>query len=197
MIIISILIISVKVRFGVVKDLGNGNYSVQICPVIAGTYNLEVRYMGAVGASGGALKYFGLNVGSAPFSVIVKNGNPLGLTCTVTELQKKVNVSVPTHFIVTARDSYYNLILDRKVNITLTVNGISASNLTVFDFKNGSYYVQYTPTQSGENNLVVKLNNMNVINSPLKNVAADVISVPNYAYIVGQNLYHGKKKLTL
>ena len=174
-----------------VTDLGNGNYTVKICPIIAGNYALEVRYMGTVGSSGGDYKYFGLNVGTAPFSVVVVSSPPLGATSSVAGYETAVNVTVPTHLIVTVRDPYYNIALNSKVNITVLINGLPAKNMSIFNFQNGSYYVQYTPSESGVNDVLVKVNNQNLIGGHYKTIAADVFSVVKYTYVVGSNLFHG------
>ena len=44
-----------------------------------------------------------------------------------------VAVGFPTHFVVTARDAYDNVLVHRKYNVTVIVDGQAGSNVTVFD----------------------------------------------------------------
>ena len=179
-------------RYGLATDLGNGNYSAEICPIKSGAYLLEVRYLGPNDNRGKDMKYFGLSVGTAPFSVLVASSIASGLNSHVDHLDRKVNATFPSHFLVTVKDKYDNIVVNSNVSISLSINHNPAINVTILNYHNGTYFIQYVPIESGVSNLVVKINNMHVIGSPFEVNVSDVVSDVSNTYAIGPNLYHGE-----
>ena len=116
----------------------------------------------------------------------------MGMTSTVSGLASIVNSTSSTVFSVTVRDAYYNIVLNSISNVTMTINGILPSNFSVFNFYNGTYYVQYTPILSGVSALVVYVNNMTVFGSPFYVTVLDTFVHLPYTRVSGTNLHHGK-----
>eukprot|EP01037_Dinobryon_pediforme_P048568 gene48568-63758_t len=89
------------VRYGSVSGLGNGNYSIRVCPVIAGTYEIQVL-LGGSGVSNqpnrimdpvmsymtpsGRGTYLGQYVAHAPYAMYVEHTRPSVITSTVAGL---------------------------------------------------------------------------------------------------------------
>ena len=71
------------------------------------------------------------------------------------------------------------------------MDGQAGSNVTVFDFHNGSYYVEYTPIQSG-NIGTVKVDGASIYKSPFSSVTSvDTTAYPKSTYAVGPGLHVG------
>ena len=185
--------IYLNVQYGLVDDLGNGNYSGEICPIKSGAYLLEVRYLGPNDNRGKDTKYFGVSVGSAPFSVLVAPSNASGQRSHVDHLNRNINATFPSHFLVTVKDHYDNLVVKSDFNITLTINHNPAINVTIINYHNGTCYVQYVPIESGISSLEIEINQKPVIGSPFEVHVFDVVSDVSNTYAIGPNLYHGKK----
>lgn len=192
-------------QLGVVTDLNNGNYTVSIRPTIAGFFNLEVNFLHGPEGKGDVryaqdayvqsqgAEYYGLSVGSSPFRVKVSNSIPEGITSTVSGLASIVNSTSSTVFSVTVRDAYYNVVLNGVSNVTVTIDGVLPSNFSVFNFNNGTYYVQYTPILSGVSELIVYVNNMTAFGTPFYVTVLDTFVHLRYTRVAGTNLHHGKK----
>jgi hypothetical protein len=134
----------------------------------------------------------GQNVGSSPFTVYVLNTVAHGLTSTAMGPGvTAVNVSYPTFHTVTVRDVYSNIALNVVNVVTMLVNGVGGFRVSVFDFKNGSYYVQYTPVISGSTLVSVMVNGQPIFGSPFSVYSDDVSSDANTTYAIGPNLYLG------
>lgn len=145
-----------------------------------------------VGIVGQDLMSEGQNVGSSPFTVYVLNTVARGLTSTaVGPGVTAVNVSYPAFYTVTVSDVYNNIALNVVNVVTMLVDGAGGFRVSVFDFKNGSYYIQYTPVISGSTLVTVMVNGMPIFGSPFS-VYSDVVSSDaNTTYAIGPNLYLG------
>lgn len=197
------------IRYGTVVDLNNGNYSVQLCPVIAGTYEIHVLF-GGKGISNqpvqilspyyssrsvsGEGSYLGSYVGSSPFKMVVTHSVPSVITSTVFGPGLlNATVGVSSYFLLTVRDAYDNVVRQYPYmpNVTFRIDQSPGAFVYVWDYKNGSFLLQYTPLQSGNNFLSVFVNGFRIRYSPFIVPVADGGTSGKYSYAEGGGLKTG------
>jgi hypothetical protein len=197
------------VRFGLVSDLGNGNYFVRVCPVIAGTYEIHIL-LGGNGVSNqpnrimdpamsymlpsGMGSYLGQYVAFAPYAMYVRHTYPSVITSTV-KGPGLVNgtVGVPAYFLLTVRDPYDNVVRASpyRPNITFFIDETPAAFVSVWDYKNGSYLLEYIPTKAGNNSISVFVNGHRIRYSPFMVPIADGGTSGKYTFAEGVGIREG------
>jgi hypothetical protein len=192
------------VRQSDVVDLGNGNYTVRLCPVIAGYHEVHVL-LNAQGVSNmpqrildraisrtqamGRESYTGQYVDSSPYLAIVKNGKPNAFTSTAEgKGTHTASVGVAAEVIVTVRDAWDNVYLKNasyNLHVTASLLRSPTSNIGIWNFNNGSHKVTYFATKFGENVLSIYVNNFEVKGSPFTVNVIDGPASSNYSYADG------------
>jgi hypothetical protein len=174
------------VRNGLVIDRGDGNYTVQLCPVIAGVYEIHTL-LNSRGVSNQPFKvmskfhssslptgrgtYTGEYIGQGPYKAVVSHTVASGYTTTVEPLgAASAVVGVPSYFLVTVRDAYDNVLRTGypPVDVTASLDrSPGATNVKVYNYQNGSYLVTYTPSLSGDNPLSISVGGALVQSAPV------------------------------
>lgn len=197
------------VRYGIVSDLGNGNYSIRVCPVIAGTYEIQVL-LGGSGVSNqpnrimdpvmsymtpsGRGTYLGQYVAHAPYAMYVEHTRPSVITSTVAGLGLlNATVGIESFIVLTVRDPYDNVVRASpyKPTVTFAIDESPDAFVTVWDYKNGSYLLGYIPKKAGNNSLSVYVNGHRIRYSPFVVPVADGGSSGKYSYADGNGLREG------
>jgi hypothetical protein len=206
-----------RIDYGTVSDHGNGNYSLQICPKVAGIHELHVLLNG-LGVSNqpfqinnngisktmpsGKGTYTGQYVAQSPYRLIVSHSTPDATTSSAQGLGlSNATVGIPAYFVLTVRDTYYNLITNDQLSmqtndslrryepsITVSINQSPLSAIEVYSFSNGSFLIHYTPMKSSWNDLNVLVNGHHVAGSPFRVMVLDGQYSANYSYAVGRGL---------
>ena len=173
------------VRYGIVSDLQNGNYSVRLCPIIAGVYEVHLLLKGQ-GISNqpfrildtalsilqpmGRGTYYGQYIAQSPYTMTVTHTIASIITSTVEGdgLTANATVAIPSYFMLTVRDPYDNVLRDRYLVPTITMRLDKTPNapVSIWDYQNGSYLMQFTPTLAGTNILSVLINGYQILGSP-------------------------------
>ena len=199
------------VRYGVVTDLGNGNYSCLVCPIITGWYethillngkgvsnqpnrNMDKEVSKSIPLAKGS--YLGQYVANSPYSFIVSQSTSSALASNaVGPGIISGTAGVGTWFIVTVRDAWGNIL--RKNFPSCTVSAIlnrspsATATVVVWNFFNGSYYVRYTPDLAGNNSLSVYVDGVQIANSPFTVDVKDGKTTTQYSYAIGAGLHRG------
>jgi hypothetical protein len=197
------------IRYGVVKDLNNGTYSVTICPVIAGLYEVHVL-LNSKGISNqpfrildraaswldpmGKGSYTGQYVADSPYTLSVSHSTASAYTSTAVGVGLKgATVGIPVSFMVTVRDSWDNVLISQGLNVPLSVSLDRTPNATVsiWNYNNGSYNVEYIAIASGDNLVSIKISNAHIRNSPFTVPFLDGKSSEIYSYAIGKGLHVG------
>ena len=199
---------SVTIKFGVVTDHSNGNYTATICPTLTGVFEVQVLLNGD-GVSNqpytlsdkntnvytdnamGEGTYKGQYMGQSPYPLVVTAGDPAGMYSTVYGSGiVNATVGVPAYFTVTVRDSWANLVTASAVQVNISVYLPSSPYVValVSNLHNGSYYVTYTPTLTGAHPLHIIINGSEVANSPFTVYTLDGQINANYTRILGPSL---------
>ena len=196
---------SVTIKFGVVTDHGNGNYTATICPTLTGVFEVLILLNGD-GVSNqpytlsdkntdiytnnalGEGTYKGQYMDQSPYPLVVTAGDPAGMYSTLYG-SGIVNATVgePACFTVTVRDSWANLVTASAVQVNISVYLPSSPYVVahVSNLHNGSYYVTYTPTLTGAHPLHIIINGSEVANSPFTVYTIDGQISANYTRILG------------
>jgi hypothetical protein len=156
-------------RYGTVTDLKNGNYTVKVCPVIAGLHEIHIllnaygvsnqneRIMErvisgkAVDMGGGAFQ--GQYVHDSPYSLYVTSAvaNPKSCSAEGKGLVSAV-VGVPVAFMVTIRDSWDNVVKNVLTSqLTASILQTPGAVVNLWNYLNGSIQVEYTAKLAGIN----------------------------------------------
>jgi len=198
------------VRNGEVYDHQDGNYTVQICPVISGVYETHLM-LNSRGVSNqpykilaefhsrlepsGRGEYHGQYIADSPYSLVVSHTVASGITTTA-EGQGLTNatVGVPVSFMVTVRDPYDNVLRtsDPVVEVTAKLDRSPNSTVNIWDFGNGSYNVEYNPDVSGPNLVSVYVDGIQIQGSPFSVPFLDGRTSADYSFAVGQGLHSGR-----
>lgn len=198
------------VRDGIVFDLGNGNYTAKLCPVIAGWYEIHallngkgvsnqpvnvIGYQRSLGYKGfGTNTHLGQYIASSPYSLMVNHAMATGHTSSADGQGLRTStVGIPTNFIVTLRDPWDNVIRTRgsTANVSVTLPQSPSATVVVWDYKNGSFNVDYVPILAGQNLLVVKVNGVQIPGSPFTPLVTDGMTNVTYSYAQGPGLQVG------
>lgn len=204
------------IRYGVVYDMGGGNYTARICPVIAGWHELHVLF-NAIGVSNqpirvldraasrtdpymGGNTYSGQYVDLSPYSLIVNNGapNPFTSTADGPGLQSAI-VGIPQTILVTVRDSWDNVFKQQTYPCVVSAKldrSPLGSNITVFNFQNGSYQVKFIAQKSGINLISIFVNGRHIKDSPFTVNFTDGQASGIYSYALGPGLITGAAYVT-
>ena len=198
------------VRDAEVYDHGNGNYTVQVCPVIAGTHEIHVL-LNSRGVSNQAHKvlarfqserevsgqgqYHGQYVADSPYKLVVSHsvGSAFTSTATGAGLVAAV-VGVPVSFMVTVRDAYENVLRTRSpaVALTASLKRSPAAVVNIWDYQNGSYNVEYIPELVGPNLVSVFVDGAQIKDSPFTVPVLDGLTSAEHSFAVGQGLHSGR-----
>jgi hypothetical protein len=197
------------VRYGAVTDLENGNYSVRICPVIAGVHELHILLKGqgisnqrlrildehnSITESLGRGTYYGQYVATSPFTLNVRATKASIITTTAigTGLVNST-VGVPAYFKITVRDPFDNVLRSNahKPNITILLDRSPNAKVSVWDFYNGSYLLSYTAEKAGVNLVSVFINGFQMKDSPFSVPTLDGQTSANYSFAEGSGLVVG------
>jgi hypothetical protein len=198
------------VRDGDVVDLGDGQYTVQVCPVIAGVYEIHVLVNGR-GVSNqphrvlaydfsefeqsGRGRYYGQYVADSPYKLVVSHTVSSAITSTAIGpgLVSAV-VGVPVSFMVTVRDAFDNVL--RTTNppnvLTAKLNRSPQAVVNIWNYYNGSYNVEYIPVLSGPNLVSVYVDGVQIKDSPFTVPVMDGRTSATYSFAVGQGLHSGR-----
>lgn len=199
------------IRYGIVTDLGTGNYSVEICPVIAGVYEVHVLLNGngvsnqpiRVRDKWNSLKenwfgegsYRGQYVDGSPFPLIVSHSTAVAVTSTaVGPGLISATVGVTATFQVTVRDAWDNVLVPPVTAFQLVTSLLRSPSASVFtwDYGNGTYAVEYIPVYSGDNMLAITINGFHIKGSPYLITVYDGQASANYSYVAGPGLHVGQ-----
>jgi hypothetical protein len=197
------------VRYGVVVDRGNGNYSAAVCPVIAGVYEIHVLYRGfgvsnqpfrildkvnSYSTAMGRGSYQGQYVDKSPYALVV--GHTAASSYTSTAFGYGIAnavVGVPATFVVTVRDPWDNVLRSaaHAAVVTAVLDRSPTANVSVWSYQNGSFLVEYVALVSGPNPLTVKVNGGQIAGSPFLVAVTDDKTSSRYSYAQGSGLYVG------
>ena len=131
-------------------------------------------------------------VDQAPFAAFVTATTSSGYTSTAEGPGLgTVAIGYPTSFLVTLRDPYGNLVDATSPSITMRVNGETPSGFSLRNLNNGSYLLRYTPTQTGDIVIHVKIDGRFISGSPFTARGVDTTAVPLNTYAVGPGLLTG------
>ena len=199
------------VRDGSVYDHSNGTYTAQICPVIAGIHEVHVLLNGR-GVSNqhfqilnmaqsiqqplGAGTYFGEYIANSPYYLVVSHTKASAFTSTAEGkgLVSSQVVGIPTSFMVTVRDPFYNVLRTSSpsVSVTATLDRSPSVVIPIWDYRNGSFELEYTPLLAGLNTVSVYIDGSLMRHSPFSFNVSDGRTSANYSFAVGRGLYMGR-----
>jgi hypothetical protein len=200
----------VVMRLGTITDLNNGNYTVQICPVISGVHEIHVL-LGGRGISNqpfrvldpwlsrkeitmGQGSYYGQYIGSSPQKMIVHHSTASVITTTaVGDGLEHATVGITSYFMITVRDVFDNVLRDQlfKPTVTLGLDYSPSAKTFVWDYQNGSYLLEYIPELTGENLISVYINGFQMLLSPFHVPTIDGKTTTQYTYAIGPGLIKG------
>ena len=197
------------VRYGTIYDNKDGTYSAQICPVIAGKYEIHVL-LNADGTSNQNYRRLdrefsfsstlaatdssssGQYVASSPYHLDVAANTPNAFTSTATGAGlTNCIVGLRAYYLVTVRDSWNNVCLE-TTSVTMKLQRTPNSIYRVTDYKNGSYGVHYIANATGINLLEVFVDNIHIDGSPFKLDAVNGEVSEVYSIASGRGLEHGE-----
>ena len=197
------------VRYGTIYDNEDGTYSAQVCPVIAGKYEIHVL-LNAVGTSNQNYRRLdrefsfsntlaaadssssGQYVASSPYHLDVAPNTPSAFASTAvgTGLSNCI-VGIRAYFMVTVRDSWNNVCLD-ATSVTMKLQRTPYSTYEVLNYQNGSYGVHYIANATGINLLEVFVNNIHIDGSPFQLHAENGEVSEVHSIASGRGLTHGE-----
>lgn len=207
------------IRYGVMTDLQNGNYSMRICPVISGLYEIHIllngtgvsnQHFNILDSTESIKKPMGLGtfhgdfIANSPYAMVVTHSVASAVTSTADGPGLLAGVTgIPTYFIVTVRDPWDNVLRDstKPVNVTAMLDVSPNSYFYVTDYKNGSFHIQFIPQVAGNNWLSVYINGFQIRASPfMVNVSASFIgqtgitgkASAQFTYVTGFGLHSGE-----
>lgn len=197
------------VRMGIVTDLGNGNYSVQICPVIQGVHEIHILLKGK-GVSNqnfrvldifqskrealGRGSYYGQYVANSPYQLVVTHTKASVITTTAVGTGLvNATVGVSAFFKITVRDPYDNVLRteSRQPVVQVKLDRSPTAFVSIWDYNNGSYLVEYIPMLSGTNYVSVYVDGFQIKNSPYEVPTFDGKTKSTYSYAEGAGLKIG------
>jgi hypothetical protein len=197
------------IRYGVVTDNNNGNYTVRICPVIAGLYEVHVLLNGA-GVSNqptrvmdsyysknlpsGRGSYFGQYIADSPYRLFVSHTRASVITSTVRGLGLiTATEAVPSYITLTVRDPYDNVLRTRNYlpSINIRLDKSPNAYTSVWDFQNGSYLLEYVPQLAGLNYISINVNGYQIKDSPFNVTVLPGVTKTNVSFASGPGLKSG------
>jgi Filamin/ABP280 repeat len=106
---------------------------------------------------------------------------------------RTATVGVPAHFMVTVRDPYDNVMRTafRPFTLTALLDRTPSVPTTIWDYKNGSFNIEYVANISGLNLISVYVNGMQISGSPFSVPFIDGAPSQAYSYAVGPGLIRG------
>ena len=197
------------VRQGLVFDLGNGNYTALICPVIAGIHEIHVLYNGG-GISNQPFRvlnkygsydeifaegsHLGQYVAASPYELVVSHtvASPITSTASGDGLTGGITGFLSS-FMVTVRDPFDNILRSPPPSAVVTARLDLSPGVTfsVWDYHNGSFLLQYTPIAAANNILSVFINGHHILASPFyPQVESGTVSAST-SYAIGSGLTSG------
>jgi len=198
------------VRDGSVYDHSNGTYTAQICPVISGIHEIHVLLNGkgvsnqhyqilnmaqSVQQPLGAGTYFGEYIADSPYYLVVSHTKASAFTSTALGkgLLSQV-VGRPTSFMITVRDPYDNVLRTSSpsVSVKARLDRSPEVVIPIWDYRNGSYEVEYTPLLAGLNTISVYIDGSLMRYSPFSVNVSDGLTSANYSFAVGRGLHTGR-----
>lgn len=197
------------VRYGMVSDQGNGNYSVRICPIIAGIYEIHLLLKGrgisnqpfrildksvSILQAMGQGSFLGQYISQSPYKLQVRHTSASLITSTVEgDGLLSATVSVTSTFMLTVRDHYDNVLRDNYLspNVSLRLDKTPQAKTMVWNYQNGSYLLQYIPILSGTNILSILINGKQIFGSPYLITTAVGITNASFSYAIGDGLITG------
>ncbi len=197
------------IRYGVVYDHQNGNYSVRICPVIAGIHEIHILLNGrgvsnqnhrvldryhSIEEPSGRGTYFGQYIDNSPYQLVVKH-TQASVVSTTAEGSGLIHatVGVPAYFKITIRDPFDNVLRTsyRKPTIAVKVDRSPTALIHVWNYYNGSYLLEYTAQQAGTNAISVWVDGFQITGSPFLVPTHDGQTSAHYSYARGEGLHIG------
>lgn len=197
------------VRYGLVTDLGNGNYSVRICPVIAGIHEVSILLNGkgvsnqpvrvmdrmySTSLTSGRGSYRGQYIADSPYEMIVKHTKASVITSTVKgDGLLYATTAVSSFILLTVRDPYDNVLRTAYLqpNISIRLDRSPNATTSVWNYQNGSYLLEYIPQLSGLNYISVFVNGFQIRGSPFNVTVAAGQTKPSYSFAIGGGLHEG------
>lgn len=202
-------------KYGNVVDFANGTYSAEICPVVAGWYDVHVLLYGPKtrrgllaprqvgGGSSGFARIgredanLGQEVHDGPHRLYVSHTKPSATTTSVVPSNRTgldfAIVGIPTSFLITVRDSWGNTVTTRfhpfKVTAVLTKSPNAIAN--VYDLTNGSFVIEYIAVLTGENLVAVMVDGVHIKNSPFAVPVTDGATSNINSFASGPGLHIG------
>ena len=197
-------------RYGSIHDRGDGSYDGEICPVIAGEYEVHILLNGQ-GLSNQNLRvldrtasyfeelaldntFLGQYVNATPFHLHVSPSTPSAWTTTAfgQGLFRAV-VGVNISFVVTVRDAWNNVCATDTDSTILDVTLLRSpeSWVHIHDFKNGSYDVRYVADVTGDNQIAVLVNGSHIDGSPFTVDFVDGEASEEHTRALGAGLVSG------
>ncbi len=197
------------VRYGQVLDRGDGSYVAQICPLVAGRYEVHVLLNGE-GVSNqpfqllnpllsrtepqGLGSHMGDYIDGSPYELVVKHGLASAVTSTAEGPGLLgATVGVPVSFMVTVRDPYDNVLRSPGLVsvVSAKLDRSPSAWVSVWDLHNGSYIVEYIPQLDGPNLVSVRVNGSQILHSPFSVPVLDGATSADNSYAVGPGLVVG------
>jgi hypothetical protein len=197
------------VRYGLVQDRMDGTYQAMICPVVSGTYEVHVL-LGGQGVSNqpfqildkwhsqqtpmGLGSHIGQYVGNSPYALSVRHSLASGITTTAEGPGLvSATVGVPVSFTVTVRDPWNNVLRlsSPTVFVAAHLDRTPGAKVTIHNFNNGSYNVEYIPLLKGPNLVSVRVDGFHIRDSPFTVPVLDGSTSAIHSYATGPGLLSG------
>lgn len=197
------------VRYGQVVDHGQGNYTVSICPVIAGWFEIHVLLSGR-GVSNsqfqlmakqhslklplGRNTYQGSAVANSPYSLVVTHSLGVAHSCSASGPGLiSATVGIPNSFLITVRDPWDNVLRSNSYtpSVEVKLDRSPSAVTSIWNYLNGSYAIEYVANVSGPNLISVYVNSLQIPGSPFPVYFADGATSASTSYAVGDGLHWG------
>ncbi len=197
------------VRYGLVQDRLDGTYQAMICPVVSGTYEVHVL-LGGKGVSNqpfqildkwhsqqipmGLGSHIGQYIGNSPYALRVRHSIASGITSTAAGPGLLgATVGVPVSFMVTIRDPWDNVLRlsSPTAFVAAHLDRTPSAKVTIHNYNNGSYNIEYVPLLKGPNLLSVRIDGFHIRGSPFTVPVLDGSTSAVYSYATGPGLLSG------
>lgn len=205
----------IVVRDGIVTDMRNGNYTVEVCPVIAGWYEIHVLLNGA-GVSNqlntiinkvvsyrqknfGQGSFLGQYVANSPYFTVVSHTSASAYTTSAVGPGLVAGtVGIPVSFMITVRDPWDNVMRTSHPSCAVAafLDLSPEAEVVIWNYNNGSYHIQYTPAVSGLNLVTVTVDSVQIPGSPFQVPFVDGRTSASFSYAVGPGLQIGTTGVT-
>jgi hypothetical protein len=202
------------VRYGSVTDLGNGNYTGTVCPIVTGWYEIHILLNGqgvsnlpfkiqtrqnsqgdASGADLGS-SFRGQYIHRSPYHSYVSNSEASAIN-SVVEVSGSLDgctVGVLASFMVTLKDSWKNIVRSYPISppeVKISMLHAPDVESVQYNLGNGSHKIDFVPTYAGTNLVQVLVNNAPIEGSPFTVDIIDGVASQNHTYAVGPGLNVG------